>query len=98
MEGYLEQFPSDGNANRAKIYAIMSEVHIQLVSVRKDSIERIRVALINGDTLEGFKQESENELKSLLPRLAEYYVNAARILPRMEEKNTLRLTKDLGRY
>ena len=86
MEGYLEEFPSDGNANRAKIYAIMSEVHIQLVSVRKDSIERIRVALINGDTLEGFKQESENELKSLLPRLAEYYVNAARILPGMEEK------------
>ena len=86
MEGFVEEFPNDGNVNRARIYAIMSEVNIQLVSVRKDSIDRIRDALIDGDTREGFRKEAEVELKSLMPRLAEFYVNAARILPDVKDK------------
>ena len=86
MDSFVEEFPNDENANKARIYAILSEVNIQLVSVRKDSIDRIRDALLDGDTRTGFKEEAEVELKSLMPRLAEYYVNAARILPGIEEK------------
>lgn len=86
MDSFVEEFPNDGNVNRAKIYSIMSEVNIQLVSVRKDSVERIEAALLVGDYLEGFREEAEVDLKSLLPRLAEYYVNAARILPGLEDK------------
>lgn len=86
MESFIEEFPNDGNVNRARIYGIMSEVNIQLVSVRKDSIDRIREALLTGDTLEGFHDEAATELKSLMPRLAEYYVNAARILPDVKDK------------
>ena len=86
MDSFIEEFPNDGNVNRAEIYSIMSEVNIQLVSVREDSIDRIEEALLRGDYLEGFREEAEFDLKSLLPRLAEYYGNAARILPDLDDK------------
>ena len=86
MKNFMEEFPSDGRRNIAEIYLVLSEVNIQLVSVRKDSIEEIRIALLKGDTLPAFREEAEVELKSLMPRLAEYYVNAARILPAVEDK------------
>ena len=34
MDSFVEEFPNDGNVNRAKIYSIMSEVNIQLVLVQ----------------------------------------------------------------
>ena len=86
MKSFIEEFPNSGNVNQAEIYSVLSEVNIQLVSVRKNSIEQIRIALLKGDTLPSFREEAEVELKSLMPRLAEYYVNAARILPNVEDK------------
>jgi len=72
MKSFIEEFPNSGNVNQAEIYSVLSEVNIQLVSVRKNSIEQIRIALLKGDTLPSFREEAEVELKSLMPRLAEY--------------------------
>lgn len=86
MLSFVEEFPNDGNVNRARIYIIMSEVNIQLVSVRKDSIDRIRLALLDGDTRKGFREETEVELSSLMPRLAEFYANAGTVSRSIEDK------------
>ena len=86
MESFAETFPTDDNADSAKAYVAMCKIHVQLTNIRKDSAGKVRDAILNGKEVPGFSAIARDELKVLLPRLAENYVEQAVRMPGVDDK------------
>jgi outer membrane protein assembly factor BamB len=86
MESFAETFPADDKADDALSYAAMCKIHVQMTKKGDNSAERIYEAILSGKELAGFSVIAREELKTLLPNLAEYYIGKAVALPGMDDK------------
>ncbi|MBT6846045.1 MAG: PQQ-binding-like beta-propeller repeat protein, partial [Planctomycetaceae bacterium] len=86
MESFAETFPTDDKADDALSYAAMCKIHVQMIKKGDSSAEKIYEAILSGKEVPGFSAIAREELKTLLPNLAEFYINNAIALPRVDDK------------
>ena len=86
MESFKDTFPADDKADDALSYAAMCKIHVQMTKIGDSSAEKIYEAILNGKEVPGFSAIAREELKTLLPRLADYYIEKAVALPAVDDK------------
>ena len=86
MESFSETFPADDKADDALSYAAMCKIHVQMTKIGDSSADRIYEAILSGKEVPGFSAIAREELKTELPKLAEYYINKAVALPGVDDK------------
>jgi outer membrane protein assembly factor BamB len=86
MESFTKTFPADDKADDALSYAAMCKIHVQMIRKGDSSAEKIYEAILNGKEVPGFSAIAREELKTLLPDLAEFYVENAVALPGVDDK------------
>mgnify|MGYP006090389453 FL=1 len=86
MESFSETFPADDKADDALSYAAMCKIHVQMTKIGDSSADKIYEAILSGKEVPGFSAIAREELKTELPKLAEYYINKAVALPGVDDK------------
>jgi outer membrane protein assembly factor BamB len=86
MESFADKFPADDKADDALSYAAMCKIHVQMTKKGDSSAERVYEAIRTGKEVPGFAAIAREELKTLLPNLAEYYIAKAIALPGVDDK------------
>ena len=86
MESFAETFPADDKADDALSYAAMCKIHVQMTKMGDSSAGKIYEAILSGKEVPGFSAIAREELKTLLPNLAEYYIENAVALPGVDDK------------
>ncbi|MBT3889944.1 MAG: PQQ-binding-like beta-propeller repeat protein [Planctomycetaceae bacterium] len=86
MESFAETFPADDKADDALSYAAMCKIHVQMIKKSDSSAQKIYEAILSGKEVPGFSAIAREELKTLLPNLADYYIGKAVVLPGVDDK------------
>ena len=86
MESFAVTFPADDKADDALSYAAMCKIHVQMTKIGDSSAGKIYEAILSGKEVPGFSAIAREELKTLLPNLAETYINRAVALPGVDDK------------
>ena len=81
-----KQFPNDKRAEQAMALVYLSRIHLAVATGQQEAIEQVEKAITTGKDIPGFSSRARDELKVVLPRFSELFLQRAESANVLEEK------------